>query len=300
MAANGSINLVNLDFETLKESFKVYLGSQTAFKDYDLSGSNVNVLLDVLSYNTYINSFYLNMVASEMFLDTAQLRASVISHAKELNYTPRSFRSARATVNIAITPLNPNGITAVTIPRGTSFTSKVGSNTHTFSTSDNILITGATAGTFTAANVEIYEGSLVTDTFVYNSTSSEQRFILQNPTVDTTSIRLYVTEDNGSSVLVYNQANSYIGLTSSSKTFFVQAADNDLYEIVFGNGYQGRAPKHGSLISAVYRVGNGELPNGCSIFSSDDAIDGHTNVQVTTLVTASGGAIYENLSLIHI
>lgn len=297
--ANGSINLVNLDFEALKESFKSHLSSQTTFKDYDLTGSNLNVLLDVMAYNTYINSFYLNMVASEMFLDTAQLRSSVISHAKELNYVPRSFRSAKAVVNIAITPVNPVGITAVTIPRGTSFTSKVGSNTYSFTLGDNIIVTGSSNGTFTASNVDIYEGALVTDTFVYNSAASSQRFILSNPTIDTTSIRVYVTENNGSSVLTYNQANSYVGIDSESQVFFIQASESDLYEVVFGNDTQGRTPKHGSVISVVYRVGNGELPNGCAVFSSDDSIDGHTNIRVTTLQEASGGAIHETTDMVR-
>ena len=297
--SNTSVNLTNLDFDTLKQSFVEHLSSQTAFKDYDLSGSNMSVLTDLLSYNTYLNAFYLNMVASEMFLDTAQLRDSVISHAKELNYVPRSFRSAAATVNIAITPTTQSGVSSVTVPRGTSFTSKVGSNTYTFTLNDNIVITGSQNGVFTAANVVIYEGSLVTDTFVYNATSTTQRFILSNPTADTTSIRVYVTEDNGSTTLNYNLANSYIGVGTSSQAYFIQAAPQDLYEIVFGNGTQGRLPKHGSVISVVYRVGNGELPNGCSVFSSDDAIDGHTNVRVTTLQDAIGGAVHENTHLIR-
>lgn len=289
--ANGSINLVNLDFETLKQSFKTHLSSQTAFKDYDLDGSNISVLMDLLAYNSYINTFYMNMVASEMFLDTAQLRASVISHAKQLNYTPRSFRSAAAVVNIAVTP--STSVTAVTIPRGTSLTSKVGSNTYTFTINDNIVVTNQTAGKFTANNVTVYEGSLVTDTFIYNSTSDQQRFVLSNPTVDTTSIRVYVTENNASSVRTYQQSNTYIGADSSSEIFFVQASDNDLYEIVFGNGVQGRTPAHGAAISVVYRVCSGELPNGCYIFSSDGAIDGHTGVQITTVSVAEGGSVHE-------
>lgn len=297
--SNGSVNLVNLDFDTLKSSFKTYLGSQTSFRDYNLEGSNLNVLLDVLAYNTYINSFYLNMVASEMFLDTSQLRASVISHAKELNYTPRSFRSAKAIVDIAIAPTNPTGITTVTIPRGTSFTSKVGSNTYSFVVADNLLITGSTNGVFYASNVELYEGSLVTDTFVYNASSESQRYLISNPTVDTTTLRVYVTEDNAGYVLTYQQATSYLGLNETSQVYFVQAAENDLYEIVFGNGQQGRLPKHGAIISVVYQVGNGELPNGCSTFSSDDSIDGHTNVRVTTIQDAIGGAVHETTQMIR-
>lgn len=298
--ANGSINLVNLDFNSLKSSLKSYLSNQNAFRDYDFDGSNMNVLLDLLSYNTYINSFYLNMVSSEMFLDSAQLRDSVISHAKSLNYTPRSFRSAAARINIAVTPLPSSNTTAVTIPRGTSFTSKVASNTYTFTLQDNIVVTGSSNGVFTAANVEIKEGVLITDTFIYNGLpTSEQRFVLSNPTIDTSTIRLYVTEDNGANVLTYTQANSYFNLDSTSRVYFLQAAESDQYEIVFGNGVQGRTPKHGSAVSIVYAVGNGELPNGCALFSSDDSIDGHTNVAITTVSVATGGLVHETLQSIR-
>ena len=297
--ANGSINLVDLDFNSLKSSLKTYLSGQSTFQDYDFDGSNMSVLLDLLSYNTYINSFYLNMVASEMFLDSAQLRDSVISHAKTLNYTPRSFRSATARINIAITPTAGSNTTTVTIPRGTSFTSKVGSNTFTFTLPDNYVITGSTNGVFTAANVEIKEGVLLTDTFIYSNQTEDQRFIISSPTVDTTSLRVYVAENNGSNVLTYTQANSYLNIDSTSQVFFLQSAQNDLYELVFGNGTQGRAPAHGAAVSAVYAIGNGELPNGCALFSSDDSIDDHTNVVVTTVAAAAGGVVHETTQSIR-
>ena len=291
--ANGAINLVNLDFNSLKSSLKAYLSGQSTFQDYDFDGSNMSVLLDILSYNTYINSFYLNMVASEMFLDSAQLRDSVISHAKTLNYTPRSFRSATARVNISVTPATSSNTTSVTIARGTSFTSKVGSNTYTFTLPENHVITGSSNGVFSVANVEIKEGVLITDTFIYNNTSDSPRFILSNPTIDTTSLRVYVTENNGSDVYTYNQANSYLNINANSQVFFIQSAQNDLYEILFGNGVNGQTPAHGAVISAVYGVSNGELPNGCALFSSDAPIDGHTNVAITTVATATGGLVHE-------
>lgn len=296
--ANGSINLVDLDFNSLKQSLKTYLSSQTTFKDYDFDGSNMSVLLDVLSYNTYMNAFYTNMVASEMFLDSAQLRDSVISHAKELNYLPRSFRSARARININIKPTDPN-VTSILLQRGTTFTSKTGANTYTFTLPDNIVVTGASNSLFTAANVEIVEGSFITDTFVYNNNNDAQRFILSNPTIDTTTLRVYVVEDGASLVLPYTQANSYLNVNAASQVYFLQASEGDLYEIVFGNGNQGRVPKHGSVITAVYNVGNGELPNGCALFSADSAIDGHSNVSITTVRIAEGGQVHETLHSIR-
>jgi len=135
--ANSSINLVDLDFNSLKSSLKSYLSSQAKFQDYNFDGSNMSVLLDVLAYNTYLNTFYMNMVASEMFLDTAQLRDSIVSHAKELNYVPRSFRSAQANVNISITP--STNVSSVVIPAKTGFTSRVGSNTLTLSQGSQLL-----------------------------------------------------------------------------------------------------------------------------------------------------------------
>ena len=123
--ANSSINLTSLDFETLKSQLKTYLKAQKQFVDYDFEGSNMSVLLDILTYNTYTNSFYLNMICNEMFLDTAQLRDSVVSHAKDLNYVPRSYRSASARVDITITPNPGESCTAVIIPKGASFTSRI-------------------------------------------------------------------------------------------------------------------------------------------------------------------------------
>jgi hypothetical protein len=289
--ANGAINLVNLDFDSLKQSLKTYLSSQNKFVDYDFEGSNMSVLLDVLSYNTYLNTFYLNMVASEMFLDSAQLRDSIISHAKELNYLPRSFRSAKSSINLTITPTDP-GISSVTIPRGASFTSKVGANTFTFTVPDNVILTSST-GIFNANNLSIFEGTFITDSFVFDSSSNNQRFVLSNPTIDTTSLRVYVTEDNGSQVILYEQASSFLNVTPSSRVFFVQAAEDDKFEIVFGNGTFGRRPKDASIISAVYRICNGELPNGCSLFSADSSIDGHSNVAVRTVESAFGGLVHE-------
>jgi hypothetical protein len=138
--ANTNIKLVGLDFETLKSNFKEYLKrSDSPFKDIDYEGSNINQLLDIFAYNTYLNSFYLNMVASEMFLDSATLRDSVVSHAKELNYIPRSYRSAEADISFTVTP--STSISSLLLPKGTTFTTKIGSNNFTFSTADNLVAT---------------------------------------------------------------------------------------------------------------------------------------------------------------
>lgn len=297
MAANTSINLVGLDFDTLKNNIKTYLKNNTAFKDYNFEGSNMAMLVDVLTYNTYLNSFYLNMVASEMFIDTAQLRDSIVSHAKELNYLPRSYTSAQAIVNIAITPTS--SVSSVLIPKGTSFTSRVGGTTYSFSTAENIVVNSSTNGVYTASNTTIYEGSYFTESFVYDESKTSQRFVLSNPTLDISSLTVTVIEDSAATIHTYLRAQSLFDVVASSKIFFVQPAENGQYEIVFGDGVFGRKPKNGSVIAVEYRVASGAAPNGASTFVSDGAIDGHTDVTITTVSSAVAGAVAESVESIR-
>lgn len=294
--ANTSIDLVGLDFASLKDNLKNFLKNNTQFKDLDYEGSNINVLLDVLAYNTYLNGFYTNMVASEMFLDTAQLRDSVVSHAKELNYVPRSFVASKANVTVDITP--STGVKSVVVPRYTSFTSRVGSNTYTFSTDETYVITTSNNGTF-SLNTDLYEGIVTTDTFVVDQSNTSQRFVLSNPTVDTSSLFVVVYEDGGQNALTYNKADGLIGVTSSSRAFFVQAAENQQYEILFGDNVYGRTPKNGSYVVVKYRACSGELPNGSLRFSPDGTIDGHANISVNTVISATGGAVAETVESIR-
>lgn len=291
--ANPTVNLVDLDFNGIKNSLKTYLRSQDKFKDYDFEGSNFAILLDVLAYNTYLNSFYLNMVASEMFLDTAQLKDSIISHAKELNYVPRSFRSSQALVNIAITPSSPTN--SVVIPFGTGFTARVGANTFNFVTSESIAITTSNNGVFYANNVNLYQGSYVTDTFTKNDSIDNQRFVLSNPNIDTSSIKVTVTENNGANVDIYTQAFSLFGHSATSKIFFVQPAENEQYEVIFGDDTIGRKPTDQSIVDVQYRISSGELSNGADNFNNNSSIDGHSNVSITLVSSAINGNISETV-----
>lgn len=302
MSANSSIVLSNLDFDTLKNTFKSYLRSQDRFKDYDFDGSNMSVLLDILSYNTYHNAFYLNMVGSEMFLDSAQLRDSVISHAKELNYVPRSFKSSQANVSITVISTDISKRSLV-IPKGYTFTARFGIRNFTFSTAENYVISDFTINpaktelTFVGANIPIYEGYYVSDSFTYTY-DSPQRFLISNKNVDISSISVTVLEDVGATTLVYNRAQSLFDINSTSPVFFVQAAENDSYEVVFGDGVNGRRPKNNSVINVEYRISNGQLPNGCNEFIPDTTIDGESNIAVATNEIASGGAISESIESI--
>lgn len=301
MAANSSLILSNLDFDTLKNTLKQYLRSQDRFNDYDFDGSNMNVLLDIMSYNTFHNAFYLNMIGNEMFLDTSVIRDSVVSHAKELNYVPRSFKSAEANVNIIVqsTDLSKRSLT---MPKGTTFTSRFGQLNYTFSTAENIVISDFTLNgngtiTFDGSNINLYEGYYVTDTFTFKA-SDTQQFILTNKNVDTSSISVTVVEDVGASTMTYTRASSLFDLTSASKVFFVQGSESDSYEVVFGDGVTGRKPKDNSVIIVEYRISNGQLPNGCDNFYADSTIGGETNINVTVNAKAAGGSVSESIESI--
>ena len=293
MATNSSRDLTTLDFESIKDNLKEYLKSQDTFQDYDFEASNINVLLDVLAYNTNLNAFYLNMISNEMFLDSALLRDSIVSHAKELNYLPRSFRSAVADVDITVT--NPN-LSTLTIPRGTSFTGSTGDRDFTFVTAENINV-GGSDGVFDARNVLIYEGDYTQDSYVVDY-ENPIKYEITNKTVDTNSIIVSVIEDNGENILSYQTSETLFGLDSQSQVFFIQPSVNETYEIVFGDGVIGRRPKDRSIVVVEYRACNGELPNGLSNFVSDGDIGGTSNIVVTTNSPASGGAIPESITSI--
>ena len=294
--ANTSIDLVGLEFNSLKSNLKTFLKNNTQFKDLDYEGSNINVLLDLLAYNTYLNGFYTNMVASEMFLDTAQIRDSIVSHAKELNYIPRSFNAAKANITVDITPSTT--VSSVVVPKYTSFTARVGSNTFTYSTNETLVIATGNNGIY-STSFDVYEGVITTDTFVVSGSNTDQRFVLSNPSIDTALIDVTVYEDNGQTALQYTKADNLSNVTSTSNIFFIQAAENQQYEIVFGDDVFGRKPKQSSTVVVVYRTCSGELPNGASLFSPDGPIDSHTNIAVTTVTSASGGAVSESIESIR-
>ena len=296
MSSNSSIILTQLDFNEFKNSLKAYLQEQDEFKDYDFDGSNLSVLLDVLAYNTYQNAFYLNMVSNEMFLDSAKLRDSVISHAKELNYLPRSFTSATAQIQLSVTPSDPNKNSLV-IPRGTSFITRVDDFSYSFNTNENLVITNKVNGTFISDAITVYEGNYLSDTYVINY-NNPLIFKINNKNVDVSSVSVTVLEDNGSVIQQYARATSLFSNDENSKVFFLQPGTGDNYEVVFGDGVVGRKPKNNAIVIIEYRVSNGELPNGASKFINAGRIDNEANVSITTVSTATNGAVAEDLNSI--
>jgi hypothetical protein len=252
--ANNSINLATLDFDTIKANLRAHLKSQPIFKDINFEGSNISVLIDILAYNTSMQSFYVNMLASESFLDSAQLRSSVLSHAKELNYKPRSARSAKATIRLNVEQNNNNSLI---LPKGTSFTATYNFQTYTFTTNEIRSFYAdidPSTGTykFDTGDIDIYEGFYVTETFVMDYSNENLRFVLSNDMIDTSSMVVSVVE--GSSILSYSLSDSLLGLTNESRSYFLQTAEQDKYEILFGDDIIGRRPADGATIAIQYRI----------------------------------------------
>lgn len=300
--ANSSLNLTSLDFNTLKTEFKTYLQTQSAFKDYNFDGSNMNVLLDVMSYNSYLNSFYLNMVASEMFLDSAQKLDSVVSHAKELNYLPKSINSSEATISFTVTTDRVNN--PFTIPKGTLFNGTNANGQYTFVTDQTHTYTSQST-TYAVNNLQIYEGIYTSDSFVYNTTQQYQRFVLTNSNIDVNSLTVTVYEDNGVSVNVYEKKDSLYGITNESTIYFLQAAQNGQYEIVFGDGTIGMEPQNGALIVCEYRISSGPSADGINSFKCIVDLarsNGLGSANITNLIVnsiSSGGALAEGIESIR-
>lgn len=289
-------SFTNLDFEEAKANLKNYLKSQEQFADYDFEGSNINVLLDILAYNTFQNNFYTHMALSEMFLDSAQVRDSIISHAKELNYLPRSRRSSQAIVSIEFNPTtNP---ASITIPERTKFIARCGSKTFSFYTADAYSVIPSSNGQYSIDGVEIYEGRIVNEYFEVDGTS-DQRFVLQNDKIDTQSVEVFI-KDSSSDITQteYTFRSNIYDVDSTDTVFYLQAYRDNLYELVFGDNSFGNQPTNGNIIHVRYRVTNGEDANGINTFDLETDIDGISSVE-TTQSASSGGSEREGLESIR-
>ena len=285
--ANGAIVVANTNFADIKENIKTYLKDQDILADYNFDGSNMSVLLDILAYNTFMNNFYLNQVASESFLDSAQLRDSIVSHAKALNYTPRSETSAKATVNIEIFPANTPA--SIIMSKYTTFTTSVEQNTYSFTTNEGLTIVADNKGRYLANNVDIFEGEIVKEVFQVSTANTDQRFVLSNEEIDTDSLAVKIaTSSTDTSNSEWSSSLSSIGLSGTSNVYFVVPAEGNKYELQFGDGVIGRKLNNGNIVEVAYRKCNANAANEASVFSISD-ISGFSNVVVSTVSNATGG-----------
>ena len=257
----------NLDFDQIKTSIRDYLRANSNFTDYDFEGSNFSVLINALAYNTYINSYNANAIVSEVFLDSATLRENVVSRAKEIGYLPRSRTSARANISFFVdtSNLTSNPLT-ITLKKGSVCVSSTSFNStnYSFCILDDITVP-VIDGIASFDNITVYEGNFVTENYTYNDS---QKFILSNIGVDTSLLSITVRDSVASTFSQkYNLSKNIFGVDETSKVFFIQEINDELYEIFFGDGVFGKKLENGNYVEATYITCSGENANGASGFS---------------------------------
>ncbi len=290
------INVSEVDFTSIKSNLKTYLTSQDAFKDYNFEGSAMNTLLDVLSYNTHYNAVYANMVANEMFLDSAVKRDSVVSLAKHLGYTPNSSTSPTARINVTVN--SPVGAPAqLTMPKGTVFRSRVSENNYQFVTTSDVTIV-PTEGVYTFTNIDLREGTLLQLFYTKNSTLT-QRFIIPEENVDTSTIAVKVQNSvSDLTATTFTKAENILDIKNTSTVYFLNGIENGQYEITFGDDVLGKSLDDGNIIILEYIVSNEDEANGASAFTLATEIGGSTNATITTVINAQNGGPRETVDSI--
>jgi hypothetical protein len=267
----------NLDFDQIKTSIKDYLRANSTFTDFDFEGSNFSVLIDTLAYNTYITAFNSNMIVNESFLDSATLRENVVSLARNIGYVPRSRTAAKAQVsfNVSTTANTPT----LTLQAGLVCVGSVDNTSYTFSIPDDISA-NVVGGVASFNNIEIYQGTFLTKQFVVDG-SLDQRFILNNPFIDTSTISVYVKGINDSGLGVeYSSVDNILEVNSSSRIYLLQEVQDEKYELLFGDGLIGQKLENNAVITVNYIVTDGEEGNGASSFSFSGSIRNASNATI--------------------
>ena len=289
------LQISELDFDGIKANLKNFLSQQDEFRDYDFEGSGMSVLLDMLAYNTHYLGFNANMLANEMFLDSADLRASVVSKAKAVGYTPTSATASQAVVNVVV---NPATGATLTMARGTQFSTTVDGVSYNFVNNADLSITPVD-GVYQFTNVDIFEGTYLNFKYTVNTSDTDQRFIIPNDNVDTTTLTVKVQESSSDSTTsIHKLADGITGLDSTSKVFFLQEVENGRYEVSFGDGVLGKAIADGNIIIIDYINTNRAEANGASSFTLNGTIGGFSNATVTTVDNANGGSDPETITSI--
>ena len=302
--------LNQLDFNNIKNSLKEYLRANSDFTDYDFEGSTLSQLLDVLAYNTYYTAFNTNMVVNEMFLDSATLRDNVVAIAKQLGYRPKSATASKAVVTANLSYTSPNAPTTAVIRRGKAFTAIFDNTVYQYSVLDDVK-TPVNNGIAIFENVEIYSGNIVTDFHTVQSVMRNQRFLLKNQNIDTTTIRVKVFQSQQSTAFeLYDYAENILNVNPESKVFFLTEIEDENYEVKFGDGVFGRKLLNGEYIEISYLTTPGPATNGAKIFSFNALVEDQdstvTNINalainvnsIQTVSTSSGGEFSESLDRI--
>ena len=285
--ASNKLSVSELDFDNIKTNLKTFLQSQSEFQDYDFEGSGFAVLLDLLAYNTHYLGFNANMLANEMYLDSADIRKNIISLAKMLGYTPTSAKAPTASIDILIN--NASGA-SVTMDKGTTFTTTVDGVSYQFVTNAAHTLTPAN-GVYRFSSIPVYEGTLVTFRYTVNTSDPDQKFIIPSANADTSTLRVQVQNSvSDTTTSTYTLASGITSLDDTSRVYFLQEGDDGKFETYFGDGVIGKALDNGNIIIMEYVVTNKTEANGASTFALSGSIDTFSDVTITTVSNAQGGS----------
>ena len=304
----------NLDFDGIKAQIKDFLRSNSNFSGFDFEGSNFSVLIDTLAYNTYINAFNANLIANESFLDSATIRENVVSLARNIGYVPRSKTAATATINLSdinVGTTNDSTTKFLTLRSGLACVGSSENTTYRFSIPDNVTSSrikdiGGTSFAQFDDPITVYEGTYLSRTFVVDS-SKDQRFIIDSPNIDSSTIRVYVKGSADVGIgRKYSMVDNILNIDKNSEIFLSQEVQDEKYEILFGDGLFGRKLENNAVVTVTYIVTEGETGNGPSNFNFQGSFsksDGtfftpSDSISVTTVTNASNGAEVEDMSSI--
>jgi len=289
--ASNKLEVSDFDFDNIKANLKTFLRSQSEFQDYDFEGSGFSILLDTLAYNTHYLGFNANMLANEMYLDSADIRKNIVSLAKMLGYTPSSVRAPEASIDILV---GDGTGSSITMTKGTAFTTTVDGTTFQFINNADIVTTPVN-GVYRFSDVKIYEGTLVTFRYTVDTTDTDQKFIIPSSLADTSTLVVKVqTSSNDTTTNTYTLATGLATVQSTSKVYFLQEVEDGKFEIYFGDGVIGSALTNGNIIILEYIVTNVEAANGASTFTASTTISGFSNLTITTNSNAQGGTTAES------
>ena len=294
---SSKLEVSELDFDTIKTNLRNFLSDQNEFADYNFDASALSVLLDLLAYNTHYNAFYLNMVANEMYLDTASIRSSVVSRAKHLGYTPVSQKGAKAYVDLTITPADTPA--TIVIEKNTQFSATVNGISYIFCTANSATVNVNANGIYTTANVELTQGIPITHKYSANTVDPDQRYVLPNANTDTSTLTVKIqTSATNSNLYTYVAANDTTTVNSTANVYFLEEDEEGRYEILFGDGVIGRKPVTGNIIILSSLIADGTEPNGAKTFIPVSDVGGYTNVVVSTVTSGVGGAERDSIDTI--
>ena len=290
------LNVTELDFDTIKGNLKTFLRNQDQFTDYDFEGSGLSNILDLLAYNTHYNAVYANVLANEMFIDSADLRNSIVSHAKHVGYTPQSATSPIAYLDLTVVGATGNTLTAA---RGTTFQTTIDSVTYNYLVKDDTTITPS-AGVYSFSSLPVYEGTLVTNKYTVDTANADQRFLIANELADTTTLKVTVQNSSAdSTTATHTLATDLADVTGTSTVYYLEGAEDNQHEVFFGDGVLGKSLSTGNIVTLSYIVTNADDSNGATTFSLSGNVGGFSNVTVTTATNSAGGATAESANSIR-